>query len=231
MFEIWDMIRRVLLTSAYVVFPVFFSFLGLEINEHHQMAFLLLLIVVSIAIQGYYQPYISLSSDFLAIVLQLILFLVVFAGLCLNISEYSNAAPPCPNYSLDPSACSIPVSSHYASKQWWQTFCFVSAICGYVVCGLSLIYEAYFGKMFAELAVHNSTQPEDKRLSKREWMKLYNARMEANIVNLTHHHHSDDSIQSTTKVVPVSGVEIVKISKSDGDDDADPDNSDIKSWE
>ena len=59
----------------------------------------------------------------------------------------------------------------------WQTFIYVMQTIGYIVGGVFLIYESYFGKMFSELILVNDRLPNTEQITKREWFPIYNQKL------------------------------------------------------
>ncbi len=73
LYEVWDMVRRLFLTSIFtLIHPT---------RPRQQMNILLLFICFCIGVQGMFSPYTSPSTDALSLALQFCLFGVVFCGL------------------------------------------------------------------------------------------------------------------------------------------------------
>ena len=137
------------------------------------MLWLCLFICICIATQGILQPYIQYSADMLAMLLQLCLFLVVFGAL--NISSLD-----VPLVTADTAAKNI----YNAKVQSLQTFIFMVQTGGYIIGGASLLYEAYFGRMFCELKLHNASVPPSEQLTKKEWFTIYNRKLKQEIIDM-----------------------------------------------
>jgi hypothetical protein len=220
-YEILDMFRRVLLTSMFSIIPSKYP----DVHEKHGqdnpfllMMYLLIIIMIFIAVQGIVQPYAAQSTNSLAMALQLCLFFTIASGLCL---EVSGAA----------------VNS--TEEATWQGRCMFFSTFGYVLGALSILYELYFGKMFAEMAVYNSNLPQgEDKMTTREWMTFYNAKLREKL-HLTKHGHASGAAaaaasagnakasggKDTTKVVPAKAPEGENVFADDS-----AENSALRAW-
>ena len=196
-YEVIDMIRRLMLTAGfkllinftdnegtkkllsiriYKIIALTFLFIFLIIFLINKlpipvfidqlMLFLILIILVCISIQGILQPYIQFSTDLLAMLLNICLFVIIFGALMMNSLDVPNV-----------NAHKTIVNKYNENIIMWQTFIHVMQTIGYIVGGVFLIYESYFGKMFSELILVNDRLPNTEQITKREWFPIYNQKL------------------------------------------------------
>jgi hypothetical protein len=181
LFEIWDMIRRLCLTSVWtLIYPS---------NPELQMCLLLLFLAFCIMLQGWFSPYINESADQLALGLQFCMFLSVFGGIALTVTSA--------DYTMDAFA-------NNENLLLWTTICFFSIVGGYVFGACSLLWELYFGKMLIERTVFNDGKDPEEQMTTREWAAFYNKRMKDRLNEKLHHLHLPHHGKS--KVVPMGKV-------------------------
>ena len=180
LWEVWDMFRRLFLTSAWTLIS--------PDNQELQMALLLLFLTLCIMIQGYLSPYISTSADQLAVVLQFCLFVSVFGGVALLITSDSDSA-----------------DSYLQNENLilWKSICFGSIVAGYVIGGCSILWELYFGQLFAERTVYNDGLCPEEQMTMRQWFTFYNKRLKERVKLALH----VSTKNSNSKITPIADVE------------------------
>ena len=154
------------------------------------MLILILIILVCISIQCILQPYIQFSTDLLATLLNICLFVIIFGALMMNSLNVPNV-----------NAHKTIVNKYNENIIMWQTFIYVMQTIGYIVGGVFLIYESYFGKMFSELILVNDRLPNTEQITKREWFTMYNQKLKDKLAAMENKIHTKNN-KNKNKVVP-----------------------------
>ena len=170
-YEVWDMMRRILLTSVFTLIY--------RQEPLLQMISILLIIVCCIIIQGIMQPYTSSAADILGMILQLILFIVIFSN--------------------------IMMSTDIKHFKKWQTCSFNISVAGLLI-GLSfLIWEYTFGDILNEMKIYNRRLPKNVRMNKREFFFYARQKLKSemeNAINKKLKRKPTNKSKSPTKVAP-----------------------------
>ena len=178
LFEVWDMLRRLFLTSGWTLIAADHPVL--------QMCSLLIFIVFCILVQAWQGPYISSSADFLALILQFAMFTTVFTGVCMVVAAGGN---------------SIEAFDNSSATELWSSLCFASVVAGYSYCFFSMIYELYYGKMKSEWNLYNNGRCPEEQKSWTEWTPYYKEMIRARLakkLDKFHLHHSSSSSSSSS---------------------------------
>ena len=105
----------------------------------------------------------------------------------------------------------ILVNLTYINFSWNTLFLLFYEQIGYIIGGIFLIYESYFGKMFSELILVNDRLPKTEQITKREWFTMYNQKLKNKLAAIENQVEKKIHITNTVnnnknkhKVVPTS---------------------------